>query len=495
MTRRTENYNLLREQWIPVLRGNGATQRLGILDTLEQAHNIRQIAASNPMDRIAILRFLLSIVYWCRGNPADDSREELNSKFAIHWFEKLESKPFLFDLFGDSTRFCQISPTARPNAKPKYVSANYLIHEIPTGSNFVHFRHVEDVTDGLCPACCAIGLVRLPVFATSGGRGKPPGINSKPPCYVMPIAKTLAGTLRLLWSEAHELGTPFWEIPSFELPMNKQTPLLNGLTWTPRRVWLGTMRQDHGRCIACGAEDNLVTSCVFDGIGSQKTDENGPQRIWRDPHALYIENPNKTKDVILLSERDAFGAMDVSAGQWKILVACLLSDGRLLNNLREKIVNGQISPEDVHLLGVGFSTVKNDKYLEVKEYRINPGDLMATEAENFMRSISQWDEEFRKFPKKLVSKSPYVFLRSEIEARTAGSLIRPNVESRLSSLMCDSPMTRSDFWPKALVEHDIMMNALSQAYAQGFTTDAIERRAQIANLRPDMNPEENRKKK
>lgn len=160
-----------------------------------------------------------------------------------------------------------------------------------------------------------------------------------------------------------------------------------------------------------------------------------------------------------------------------------------------KIVNGQISPEDVHLLGVGFSTVKNDKYLEVKEYRINPGDLMATEAENFMRSISQWDEEFRKFPKKLVSKSPYVFLRSEIEARTAGSLIRPNVESRLSSLMCDSPMTRSDFWPKALVEHDIMMNALSQAYAQGFTTDAIERRAQIANLRPDMNPEENRKKK
>lgn len=83
MTRHTENFNLLWEPWIPVLRSDGATQRLGILDTLKQAHNIRQIAASNPMDRIAILRFLLSVVYWRRGHLFG-KLQILNS----HWTRK-----------------------------------------------------------------------------------------------------------------------------------------------------------------------------------------------------------------------------------------------------------------------------------------------------------------------------------------------------------------------------------------------------------------------
>jgi hypothetical protein len=44
-----------------------------------------------------------------------------------------------------------------------------------------------------------MGLLRLPVFATSGGRGKPPGINAKPPIYVIPLGLSLAETLRLSW--------------------------------------------------------------------------------------------------------------------------------------------------------------------------------------------------------------------------------------------------------------------------------------------------------
>lgn len=495
MQYRTGNYNLLSEPWIPVLRSDGTTQRLGILDTLKQAHNIRQIATSNPMDRMAILRFLLSVVYWCRGNPVDDFPECLDCSFESHWFEKLESNVNLFNLFGESHRFCQISPISKPNSRPKFVSSNYLIHEIPTGSNFVHFRHVEDVAEGLCPACCALGLLRLPVFSTSGGRGKPPGINSKPPCYVMPIAKTLAGTLRLLWAKTDELGTPFWETPDFELPLDKKVPLLNGLTWTPRRVWLGGMSENLKRCISCGIEDNLVASCVFDGIGSQKTDEEGPARIWRDPHALYIEQPNKGKDVILLSERDALGAMDASVGQWKSLVASLFSDGRLLNSLREKIVNSHVCPEEIHVFGVGFATVKNDKYLEVKEYRINLWDLLAILDDSFSHSISQWNEEYRKFPKKLVSRPASVLFRSEIEAKTATSIIRPHVEHGLLSRMNDLMTTENGFWSKAMIDHDVMMNALSQSYAPGFTTDALERRTQIANLRPNMNPERKHKKK
>ena len=45
------SYNLLDEEWIPVLYRDGRWKRLGIRKVLEDAGRIRQIAASNPMDR------------------------------------------------------------------------------------------------------------------------------------------------------------------------------------------------------------------------------------------------------------------------------------------------------------------------------------------------------------------------------------------------------------------------------------------------------------
>ncbi len=60
-------YNLLNEEWIPVLYHKGEWKRVGIIKALQEAGQIRQIAASNPMDRVAVLRFLLAKggVYVC----------------------------------------------------------------------------------------------------------------------------------------------------------------------------------------------------------------------------------------------------------------------------------------------------------------------------------------------------------------------------------------------------------------------------------------------
>ena len=54
MNEKPQNYNLLEEPWIPVLRNDGQTDRVGLREALGQAGRIRQIAASNPMDRLAI---------------------------------------------------------------------------------------------------------------------------------------------------------------------------------------------------------------------------------------------------------------------------------------------------------------------------------------------------------------------------------------------------------------------------------------------------------
>jgi hypothetical protein len=63
MKQKTENYNLLVEDWIPILWTNGKFGRVGIREALTQAGRIRQIAASNPMDRVSIVRFLLTLLY------------------------------------------------------------------------------------------------------------------------------------------------------------------------------------------------------------------------------------------------------------------------------------------------------------------------------------------------------------------------------------------------------------------------------------------------
>lgn len=75
MNEKSRNYNLLVERWIPILRTDGKPDRVGIKDALVEAGRIRQIAAANPMDNVALLRFLLTILYWCKGQSMQQTME------------------------------------------------------------------------------------------------------------------------------------------------------------------------------------------------------------------------------------------------------------------------------------------------------------------------------------------------------------------------------------------------------------------------------------
>lgn len=86
------SYNLLDERWIPVLGTDGKPGRLGIRIALTQAHCIRQIAARNPMDRVAILRFLLALLYWCKGNAPHDKETASLKSLPSAWVQKLDDK-------------------------------------------------------------------------------------------------------------------------------------------------------------------------------------------------------------------------------------------------------------------------------------------------------------------------------------------------------------------------------------------------------------------
>jgi CRISPR type I-E-associated protein CasA/Cse1 len=325
------SYNLLEENWIPVLWKDGRSDRLGIRGALEQAHRIRQIAATNPMDRLAILRFLLALLYWCQGNPSD--RQEPICSFPSGWFKKLDESRDCFSLLGEGKRFYQCRASSGKEGK---LSANYLIHEVPTGTTVRHLRHSTDYQDGLCPACCAIGLLRLPAFATQGGQGKSPGINQKPPVYVLPVGGSLAETLRLSWRKVagSDLGVPAWEKPDLNLPKHGNVPLLMGLTWLPRRVWLDDPEGPEGNCIACARRGMLIRQSVFAGLGSAKA----AGRVWKDPHTIGEGDA-------VVRPSDALGAPDAAAGGWARAV--------------ERILAGRRPPDGARLWIVGFATDQN----------------------------------------------------------------------------------------------------------------------------------------
>src|SRR5579875_1573085 len=102
------SYNLLEEDWIPVLWKTGKLTRVNLIQVLTEAHCIRQIAATNPMDRVATLRFLLALLYWCVGDPPRDPTS--GGTFSEAWFTKLYENKECFNLLGDGIRFYQYRP-------------------------------------------------------------------------------------------------------------------------------------------------------------------------------------------------------------------------------------------------------------------------------------------------------------------------------------------------------------------------------------------------
>lgn len=72
--------NLLTMPWIPVLWTDGHVSRVGIRKALTQAGSIRQIAASNPMDNVSLLRLLLAVLMWCKPTLSDEERQDVGNE-------------------------------------------------------------------------------------------------------------------------------------------------------------------------------------------------------------------------------------------------------------------------------------------------------------------------------------------------------------------------------------------------------------------------------
>jgi len=438
------NYNLIDEQWIPVLMRDGEFRRVGILKALTQAEQIRDIAASNPMDRFAVLRLLLALLYWCRGNPPRHPAEDIGDAFPAGYFSKITDNKEAFNLLGDGPRFYQFGvKSAKTPTTP-----NYLIHEIPTATYIAHFVHARDGVDGLCPACCAMGLARLPAFATQQGQGKGPGINGKPPIYIVPMGPSLAATLRLCWQPHPNLGVPSWENAELRLLKNGKVPLLTGLTWIPRTVWLDDPNEPVEPCIMCGRVTRLIRRSVFARRVSVEL------RKW-DPFVVY---GNDDDDVRPLRAVDPIASktfpLSVTREWTKVLRGVLQRYAPLLNVGESKI------------WVISFST-DQAKYFEAIDYEFG-----FPQTSSDLVEIDDQCDRWRKWRPRAPRTPEAAFFN-----------IVPHAENRIAARAAEL-LAGDEAWAQAADEYRPLMKSIASAFSPGVTTRALRQRRRISKVAP-----------
>jgi hypothetical protein len=96
-------------------------------------------------------------------------------------------------------------------------------------------------------------------------------------------------------------------------------------------------------------------------------------------------------------------------------------------------------------------------------------------------SIKQWREKGKGMEKKIG--------RSKVEGPAFIAAIRPHVEGRVAANAGELITGGEDAWEQAAREYSPMMAAIAKSLSPGYSTAAVEKRKQIADLKPDMGPD------
>lgn len=309
------SFNLWHQPWIRVTSvRDGSTTEVSIADCLNRAHEFSALYSDSPLVVAGIHRLLAAV-----AQAIHDPREVTDlavlltvGRFTPEGIARFGDRyAHRFDLFSPAMPFLQTGDASLHPAKgdkPKTVA--YLLPEAPAGTAVTHFRHLYDKEYHLCPPCAAGGLVTLPAFATSGGRGMKPSINGVPPLYVLPAGPTLFETLALSLivpsfqpQVAAANDTPIWATDGRIMRGTEVESVgyLQSLTFPARRVRL---HPDHtvSQCSRCGrAGDTFISTMVFE-MG-QNRPKGAPS--WFDPFAAYTLRGNDPPSPIRLVEGKA----------------------------------------------------------------------------------------------------------------------------------------------------------------------------------------------
>lgn len=250
-------FNLVDEQWIPVLFVSGATGELSLRDIFLRAHEVRRIDTPLPTQAFALLRMLEAVSHDAVGYHSRDDisrvlREGLDLAKIDAYLTRYRER---FDLFHAERPFMQVA-TLR-TAKNEVAGLEKLISDVPNNDPFLTTRGGESLRR-ISAAEAALWLIHCHSFdpsgirsaavgdpETSGGKGYPIG-----PSWAGQLGgvalhgESLARTLvyNLVPTPRNPIDRPVWAL---DLPQSEQREMepdpagpISLLVWQSRRIRL-----------------------------------------------------------------------------------------------------------------------------------------------------------------------------------------------------------------------------------------------------------------
>lgn len=277
-------FNLIEEQWIPVLRRDGTPDMIAPHEVTDRfAENpVVSLKAPRPDFNGALIQFLIGLVQtvaapqsgaeWRKRLTEPPTPEELKGKF--------DTVRHVFELAGDGPRFMQDFSELTVDQG----DIDGLLIDMPgestTKKNTDHFVKRNTVV-GMCPSCSATALFAMQTNAPAGGQGNRTSLRGGGPLTTVVIGDTNHATLwQMIWLNTLEdraflniCGAPTLSHDSAKFPWMSATKtsekdagacLPNDfhpsvMYWgMPRRIRLCFDDLISGQCDACGKESETL---------------------------------------------------------------------------------------------------------------------------------------------------------------------------------------------------------------------------------------------
>lgn len=219
-------FNLIDEPWILVLNQEGQTQAVSLITLFQQAHLFRALAGDMVTQDIALLRFLLGVMYAVFGHQdlngnegVPDSAAQARSRWKALWDQGafpaamvedyLRSMEDRFYLFHPESPFMQVVVpedavvTARGQEmplNPAVKEIRYLIGDLAESGNKPRLFSSRTNKDEVSYAEAARWLLHMNAFDVSPG-GAPPRDGFRANGFRLPWPNNLG----LVWSEGNNL--------------------------------------------------------------------------------------------------------------------------------------------------------------------------------------------------------------------------------------------------------------------------------------------------
>ena len=169
-------FNLVDEEWIPVVLDSGGSREIGIRDLLSQSRQIESVSGDSVLVEVAVIRLLVAILCHAHQGPRDEASWQalwdapsLLDETLEGYLSNHHAGFFLLDPdrpFGQSTK---AGMTGKSNIEP---SLSALSHYCASGTGKRLFdKSLDEVSPCYSPSEAARTMVTYQCWAPAGGSG------------------------------------------------------------------------------------------------------------------------------------------------------------------------------------------------------------------------------------------------------------------------------------------------------------------------------------